>query len=160
LRIAITLENYYDVILMGLEQKITPESFRKTLTPVVFVYTLVFLSKFSFSRDSARKVKERAGGKCQGCGKTISPNDQIAAHLNHDRSSTNYDNPNIGRCFCPFCEMSFHYNNHGNPLGIGIKDQAVNRSIIVNWYYALSPDEKRMARDNFGEPFKKLVGIR
>lgn len=145
---------------MGLEQKITPESFRKTLTPVVLVYTLIFLSRFSFSRDSARTIKERAGGKCQGCGKIIPPHDQIAAHLNHDRSSANYDNPNTGRCFCPFCEMSYHYNNHGNPRSIGIRDQVVNQGIIVNWYYALSPDEKRMARNNFGEPFKKLVGIR
>lgn len=74
------------------------------------VYVATKLSESAFSFRSRKKILERDGYKCVRCGAT----DHLeAAHINHNRNRSDYDDPSNGRTLCTEHHLEDHINREG-----------------------------------------------
>lgn len=105
---------------------------------------LIGLSFAGASDYAKRLVRERAGGKCEACGESVTGNG-IVGHLDHSKvMATNghhhnrYNSPTNLRLHCLPCEAEWHIQHIGKAKDIGLDEFENNGSVmsnLMNLYY-------------------------
>lgn len=74
------------------------------------------LSQFALPKDVANAIKDRSGGRCEGCGQEVTfPRLQLtAAHIIHG------DDRQGGLALCHRCEAFYHLEGTQDPSSIGM----------------------------------------
>jgi len=96
---------------------------------VISLAVLAILSKIALggaNSFASGLVRERASGKCEGCGRH--PKERlIAAHMDHTHNS-DYNNPDKLKAYCLICEFKHHVNHLGRASVIGLSDEDNDRT--------------------------------
>lgn len=86
-----------------------------------------FLLTTAFSHDVREQILERDGEKCTKCG---SEHYLQAAHTNHDKRKSDYDNPEQGKTLCRRC----HYIDHQERAGAnGLTKHENDWALKIMW---------------------------
>ena len=83
-----------------------------------------------FDSDIRPEIKERSNGKSELSGIENEP--LMCAHLNHDKKSPDYCNPENGLRVTKFEECAYHQMHLTCPDKIGMEDSQ-NRSVVASY---------------------------
>lgn len=128
------------------------------LRGVLVIAAIAKITSYAFSTRIAAKIKEKARGICQNCGKEAGQ-DLIAAHINHNRSAKGYNSTNNGLALCPYCEFARHAKHFFHPGRIGMSKKN-NNITIKSRYWQLNEKDKEEAMREFGDVLRKLEIIK
>lgn len=88
----------------------------QVITPLILFYSVLQLIALAFTSKSRIAIRERDNNTCQWCHKSHSAENPVeAAHIHHDRSRADYNDPSNGQLLCVFpCHLSDHLVRHGD----------------------------------------------
>lgn len=90
------------------------EMLKRAAILTIATVALVEVSQLAFSRPVRQEIGERDNWTCQNCGKRFSDGWMVqAAHYDHDKRKSTYDDPNNGRILCTGCHIDDELQ-HGN----------------------------------------------
>lgn len=112
------------------------DSLKDILPAVALLGAVGFLAFGAFSRDVAKAIKKRDGKDVW----TGESGPLEAAHINHDRSSPNYNSPSNGRSLTPTNHYIDHTIRDGTP-GLGLTKPANDAARRLIWERV--PEEKK-----------------
>lgn len=95
---------------MELEPRQTPTNY---LIPLLATAGIFMASQLAFSRKSRNKIRSR-DKTCQDNSGTSHLGRLEAAHLDHDKSNPDYDNPDTGILLCGKHHLAQHIDGHGS----------------------------------------------
>jgi hypothetical protein len=115
-----------------------------TLAIAALSYTLFD----SFSPHIAEIMRRRSEGTCEACGRHFPRHELIAGHWDHDRSSSQYNDPENGVMHCHMCETDYHlrYAGHNDPYSIiGLSQRSNDWAVLRNMVELPVNGQKKMA---------------
>jgi hypothetical protein len=128
----------------------------KKLTPgLLSILTLLYLNNFAFKSKRVKKIKEAAGGICEGCSREFGNGQLYASHIDHTRNA-NYNRTSNGKAFCKACEFTYHFQHRGNPSKIGMSKYN-NASTIKGAWNELSQEEQNRLIGMFGAQIAEFL---
>lgn len=94
----------------------------------LFFATLAGFLALSFGAVKSgvrKKVRERAGGKCEACNTPVKKKDSLVGHLDHGYldQPEKYSQLNNLRLHCPSCEAEWHLSHIGRAKDIGLNER-------------------------------------
>lgn len=113
------------------------------------LFNLYLLSKIASSSttDEVRdRVRERAGGKCEGCKKENTK--LLVAHMYHGHNQ-NYDNAHYLKAYCVVCEFKHHASHVGRESEIGLNETDNNTTTNSLWQTILRECSKEEIAELF-----------
>jgi hypothetical protein len=82
-----------------------------------------------FSETSRKEILQNSNNTCE-CGKSSRQGWRLqASHINHDKKSPDYDNPENGKCHCVGCHLDYH---------ISLYNRALNGDENINIHWAIA----------------------
>ena len=66
---------------------------------------------FAFSRGVRKKLRKESDGSCDECGLHVGANKLTVAHINHQKDSAQYNDPENARLLCDRCECEHHLSH-------------------------------------------------
>ncbi|MGI5827599.1 MAG: HNH endonuclease [Patescibacteria group bacterium] len=119
------------------------------------------LTDLAFGAANAKtrkRVRERANGFCEDCGKEVSSGKMIVGHLNHDSNNGRNDQNNLkGRC--PYCEAEYHIQHADKPGEIGLR-KVDNDAVVYGYFCSLLPEQQielyEMYKSQIDGVFKRM----
>lgn len=121
-----------------------------SLTSSMLVAALVWME---FPTHIANRIKERAEGKCESCGKHVGKEKLIAGHLKHKRDDHDIRN---GRAHCMLCEARYHVSHLGSDSSkIGLR-RSENASESWHWWLQLSKEDKSILEKEYPDKIARL----
>ncbi len=85
-----------------------------------------------FNGESRREIKQRSGTKSELDGKEYLPSTLKCGHLNHDKESPDYDNPENGMRLTIWQEVAYHMMHQPDPSLIGLSHENNTRAVQAN----------------------------
>ena len=86
---------------------------------------LIAVALSAFSKKSKHEIHERDGYVCVSCGSSFPLE---ASHIDHDRNSPLYNDPDNGETLCPSCHLQDHIDRAGdNGLSKAANDWAIEQ---------------------------------
>lgn len=96
------------------------------ITSGVALYRLLF---GAFGKKTRDEVIERAGGASELTGRTDRP--LHASHINHNRESEDYNNPDNGILLTDVEHLAYHINHVGHARDIGLGENQNNWAVNI-----------------------------
>ncbi len=104
-----------------------------------------------FNSEARYEIKQRSGNKSELDGKEYLPSLLKCGHINHDKESPDYNNPDNGMRVTIWQECAYHMIHQPNPEGIGLSNENNMRAIRSNMQ-----DLLLMGYDH--DDLRKLIG--
>ena len=85
-----------------------------------------------FNSEARHEIKKRSGNKSELDGKEYLPSMLKCGHLNHDKESPDYNNPDNGMRVTIWQECAYHMIHQPRPEDIGLSNENNRRAVQCN----------------------------
>ncbi len=87
-----------------------------------------------FDSEARYEIKKRSGNKSELNGREYLPSHLKCGHLNHDKDSPDYNNPENGMRLTIWQECAYHMIHQPRPKDIGLSRENNMRAMKANMY--------------------------